>query len=221
DRAATPKRRQRLSATWFAISVVAFMLIAGVAFGLWRLVDRQPSILIVAVVPANGSPDAAAVARDLLLQLGSLRGARTDALRLTGAIDHKAQSPDFIFEGAGSNDPRDSRANLTLLTGKDRSVLWSRDFGAQSGNRIALEQSMAYTAGQVLDCALQASNPAQSRLDEQTLKLFLNGCALFGERYRSDPASVVPIFSQVVAATPGFQPAWSKLLLAEAQVTRG
>jgi tetratricopeptide (TPR) repeat protein len=79
---------------------------------------------------------------------------------------------------------------------------------------------MAYTAGQVLDCALQANSPSGERLNEQTLKLFLNGCALFGDRYRADPASVVPIFSQVIAAAPSFQPAWSKLLLAEAQHTR-
>ena len=241
ERAATTKDRKRLSAKWIGISVVAFLLIVGVAFGLWRLIDRKPSVPViagvafglwslidrkpsvpvVAVVAVADSADAAAVARDLLVKLGSLRAARTDALRLTGAVDYKAQSPDFIFEAAGSIDAKDLRANLALLTGKDRSVLWSKDFEAADGGRTALEQSMAYTAGQILDCALQASNPAQSRLDEQTLKLFLNGCALFGERYRSDPASVVPIFSKVVAATPGFQPAWSKLLLAEAQVTRG
>lgn len=218
---ARTKKRQGPSTMWLAMSALAFVLLTGAAFGLWRLIDRKPSVPVVAVAPADRSADAAALARDLLVKLGSLRSARTDALRLTAAADDSSRSADFIFEAAGSNNPRDPRANLALLTGKNRSVLWSKDFEGQGGNRTALEQSMAYTAGQVLDCALQASKPVQTGLDEETLKIFLNGCALFAERYRTGTESIIPIFSQVVAKAPRFQPAWSKLLLAEAQYTRG
>ncbi len=201
--------------------VTAMAVILAAGFGAWRLIAPRSSAPVVAVAAADQSADSEALARDLLVKLGSLRSAQTDALRLTGTTDDKPRSADFIFEASGSNDPNDLHASLALLTGKNRSVLWSKDFEVQGGNRTALKQSVAYTAGQVLDCTLQTSEPGETRLDEQTLKLFLNGCALFGERYRSDPASVVPIFSQVVAAAPHFQPAWAKLLLAEAQNTRG
>jgi len=199
------------------ILLLVSTLIAATGLLIWRLAEPSTTVPVVAVAPAQGSDEA--LARDLLVKLGSLRSAKTDAVRLTSPAPGRPVEADFIFEAAGSIDPKQSGANLALLAGKGRAVLWSRNFDVQGGNRTALEQSMAYTAGQVLDCALQANEP-RARLDEQTLKLFLNGCALFGERYRSDPQSVVPIFSQVVASAPRFQPAWSKLLLAEAQSTR-
>jgi len=196
----------------------AVILLLGIALvGWWSL--RPTPIPVVAVTAVEGSANSDALARALLVKLGSLRSARTDAVRLTAPAAGKPVRADFTFEAATSGDPKS--ANLTLLAEGGRAVLWSKDFDIQGGSRAALEQSMAYTAGQVLDCALQANAPSQTRLDEQTLKLFLNGCSLFGERYRSDPKSVVPIFSQVVSAAPKFQPAWSKLLLAEAQNTRG
>lgn len=211
----------RLPSRRLILLVAAMVVILAAGFVVWRLIEPRSPVPVVAVAASDQSADSEALARDLLVKLGSLRSAQTDALRLTGTTDDKAQAADFIFEAGGSNDPKDSHASLALLAGKNRSVLWSKDFEVQAGNRTALKQSMAYTAGQVLDCALQASEPGEARLDEQTLKLFLNGCALFGERYRSDPASVVPIFSQVVTAAPRFQPAWSKLLLAESQNLRG
>jgi tetratricopeptide (TPR) repeat protein len=220
-REAAAEDRQRPLIKWLAILAIVAVLLAAAGMAAWRFSNRSTSIPVVAVAPAAGSGDTEALARDLLVKLGSLRSARTDAVRLIAAPAGKAEHADFIFEVAGSNDPKDAEASLAFLSGKDRAVLWSKDFNIQGGNRTTLEQSMAYTAGQVLDCALQANTSSEARLDEQTLKLFLNGCALFGDRYRADPASVVPIFSQVVAASPNFQPAWSKLLLAEAQSTRG
>lgn len=219
-RAATTKDRRRPPIKWLAISAIVVVLLAAAGMAAWRFSSGSTSIPVVAVAPAAGSRNAEALARDLLVKLGSLRSAKTDAVRLTQPGAGDRGQADFIFEAAPGDDPNTS-ANLALLTGKDHSVLWSKDFEIERGNRTAVELSMAYTAGQVLDCALQANAPSQERLDEQTLKLFLNGCALFAERYRSASQSVVPIFSQIVASAPRFQPAWSKLLLAEAQNTRG
>jgi tetratricopeptide (TPR) repeat protein len=195
-----------------AVPVVGLVLFAA-GLAAWRFSHGLSSIPVVAVEPADRSPEADALVKDVLFKLGSLRAAKTDAVRLTAHDAVDARHSDFIFEAAGSN--------IALLSGSNRSILWSKDFEEQSTNKTALEQSMAYTAGQVLDCALQAKAPSQARLDEQTLKLFLNGCALFAERYRSDSASVVPIFSQVVASAPRLEAAWSKLLLAESQALRG
>ena len=114
----------------------------------------------------------------------------------------------LIFETGSNNVALSCQAGTEPFSGQ-------KDLKA-GVNRTTLEQSMAYTAGEVLDCALQASAPSQARLDEQELKLFLNGCALFSRAIsnRRIPESVVPIFSQIIASAPlGFQPAWSKLLL--------
>jgi tetratricopeptide (TPR) repeat protein len=199
---------------------LAVILLVGIAFAGWR-VFRPPQIPVVAVTSAQASASSEALARELIVKLGSLWSTRTDAVRLTAPAASGAERADLMFEVAASSNANEQSASLALLSGRGRALLWSKDFESMRGGRPALEQSMAYTAGQVLDCALQANAPSQERLNEQTLKLFLNGCALFGERYRSDPNSVVPIFTQVVAAAPKFEPAWSKLLLAEAQNTRG
>lgn len=204
--------------SWPAFAAVLILLL-GIAFIGWRLSRPEP-IPAVAVTAVKSSASSDALARELLVKLGHLRSARTEAVRITAPAAGEPVQADFIFEAAASTDPAAYGANLTLLAGGGRAVLWSKDFEAAGSNRTALEQSMAYTAGQVLDCALQANAPSQPRLDEQTLKLFLNACALFGDRYRSDPESVVPLFTQVVSAAPKFRPAWSRLLLAEAQYTR-
>ena len=203
---------------WLAVSALVLVVLAG-GLAAWRFTGRTSSEPVIAVTAADQSRSSQALARDLLAKLGSLQSARTDALELVGGAGSDPSRATFVFQGSASGDAAAPGGNLVLLSGRDRALLWSKDF--ESKNQAAFEQSMAYTAGQVLDCALQANTSSEARLDEQTLKLFLNGCALFGDRYRADPASVVPIFSEVVAAAPDFQPAWSKLLLAEAQQIRG
>ena len=203
---------KRSTSRWVAGAAVAILLVSALAFAFWRFTGRASSVPIVAVAAADSSALDQALARDLLVKLGGLWAARTDAVKLTAEARGDGMRPNYSFQAAGTS---------LSLVGKDGTLLWSKDFDAQAQNRTVLEQSMAYNAGQVLDCVLQANGPKDRRLDEQTFKLFLNGCALFGERYWADVESVVPILSQVVAAAPDFQPAWAKLLLAEAQAARG
>jgi len=198
---------------------MVLVLIAGAGLIAWRTFNR-PSLPIVAVVAADDSAHAQQLARNLLVKLGSLQSAKTDAMRLMGAEGQKDSRATLIFETSGTGTPHLSKANLALLAGTDRSVLWSKDF-RQEGNATAdLEQQMAYTAGHVLDCAVEASKPGREKINQDTLKLFLNGCSLFAEKYRTDPRSVIPIFQQIVQIAPSFEPAWRKLLLAEALEAR-
>jgi len=212
---ASPIDRNHVVRRWLAVSAVMLVLAAGLAT--WRFSGRASSGPVIAVTAADQSPSSAALARDLLAKLGSLQTARTDALELVGSGG--SANPTFVFQASASGAAANPGGNLVLLSGRDRSLLWSKDFDSAGGNQIGLEQSMAYTAGQVLDCAVQASSRS-ARLDDQTLKLFPNGCALYAERYFSDPNSVVPIFTRIVESAPASQPGWTKLLLAEAQVTR-
>ena len=208
--------RTRAGRRWLAAAALVLVVLAG-ALAVSRFSGRASSGPVIAVAAADRSPSSEALARDLLAKLGSLQAARTDALELVGSGG--SNNPTFIFQASASGAATHPGGNLVLLSGRDRSLLWSKDFESPAGNQAGLEQSMAYTAGQVLDCAVQAS-ARSAHLDDQTLKLFLNGCALYAERYFSDPSSVVPIFTRIVESAPAFQPAWTKLLLAEAQVTR-
>ena len=199
------------------VAVVAAIFAAG--FLAWQYVRPSSSVPLVAIHAAEPNGLARGYARDLLVKLGSLQGPRTDKLRLIGSDDPGTEA-DLIFEVGASGHGKQTSANLALLAGRDRSVLWSKDFQQEGSNQADLEQSMGYTAAQVLSCALEEAGTENSRLDLQTLKLFLNGCALFGERYRADPGSVQPILLQVIEKAPRFEPAWSKLLLVEAQMAR-
>jgi tetratricopeptide (TPR) repeat protein len=211
-----PARRASGRRAPILIGVIVLVL-AGVGLGLWWFRQSASAVPVVAIAPADSSPASQVLARDLLTKLGSLQAARTDALDLVGGGSGDPAKADLVFQ-ASAGGGGTSAGNLVLLSGGDRSVLWSKDFSSPGGQQ-ALEQSMSYTAGQVLDCALQARAPS-AQLDAQTAKLFLNGCALYAERSFSVPASVVPIFTQIVSSAPRFLPAWAKLLLAESQATR-
>ena len=210
------RESQAVSRRWPLFAAVAIALLVVGTFAIWRSFDNR-STPVIAVIPADRSARADEMAQNLLVKLGGLQSAKTNLLRLIGANKGEETRADFIFETSGTGSPRLSKANLALLAGKDRTLLWSKDF--QQGVDD-LEQQMAYTAGQVMDCAVEGSEPQHGRINQDTLKLFLNGCALFAEKYRTDPQSVVPIFLRIVESSPRFQPAWRKLLLAESLFTR-
>lgn len=215
-----PAPQTRASAVkWPLLATVAALLVFGAALIGWRMGNRQ-SAPMVAVMSADTSALGDRMARNLLVKLGSLQSVKTDAMRLVGADSRAERRADFIFETSGSGSPTLTQANLALLEGKDRSIVWSKDFSRGGVAGADIEQQLAYTAGQVLECAIEASGSGRARIDQERLKLFLNGCALFAEKYRTDPKAVVPIFSRITASAPRFEPAWRKLLLAEALFTR-
>ena len=106
-----------------------------------------------------------------------------------------AADADLIFKaGMGSTQ---HEANLMLLHGKDRTILWSKDFKPPSGNPSDLKQQLAYTAARVMDCTLEALNPKDKRrLDPANARLYLNGCAQFAELIGTNTAEVIPLFTK-------------------------
>jgi tetratricopeptide (TPR) repeat protein len=124
---------------------------------------------------------------------------------------------DLIFEVGGTSNDHVTEANIVLLSGKDRSVLWSKDFNQPPAKLADLEQTVAFTTGRVLDCALEGRPAEGKELPGDSFKLYLNGCAIFADAYRVDPKRVIPIFTQVVKEAPKFAAGWGKLILAEGQ----
>ena len=199
--------------TW-RIAVGSILLAMVIAFGLWWR-SAEPNVTTVAVTAADGSKVAQELSRSLLTRLGSLQAAKANAMRLVGPADQSGA--DLIFEVSGTTGRRATEANIVLLAGEDRSVLWSKEFSQPADKLADLEQQLAFTTGGVLDCALEGRSAEGPRLQLQTFRLYLNGCAILADAYRVDPRRVIPIFSQVVAQAPKFASGWGKLVLAEAQ----
>lgn len=200
------------------VAVLVAILVAGIVA--WRFGGPSTSVPLVAIHAAEATGPARGYARDLLVKLGSLQGQRTDRLLLIGSNDAEPKA-DLIVEVGASGQGKQSSANLALLAGTDRSVLWSRDFQQNESVAADLGQSMAYTAAQVLGCALEEAEQKDSRLDLQTLKLYLSGCADYAELSGTsvrEVQKVIPTLEQVTKRAPRFKPAWGKLLLAEAEV---
>ena len=168
--------------------------------------------MVLSVGPSGSGADSRALARDLLVKLGSLRSAKAGSLRLV----ESPAAANFLFQvGAGQGD-RAASATLVLMDGRSRSLLWSKEFVSPNGNPADLKQQLAYTAARVLDCAVESVNAGGKQLDQQSRTLYLNGCAKLSELIGTDPSEVLPIFLQVVERAPSFEPAWSNLLLTEA-----
>ena len=209
----TPRAARR---PWLVPVVVAALIALAAAFALWRPA-ADPDATTVAVTAGDGSKVAQQLSRSLITRLGSLQAAKTNAMKLVGPAEESGSKADLIFEVSGTTGGRATEANLVLLSGKDGSVLWSKDFHQPPDRLADLEQQLAFTTGQVLDCALEGRSAEGDRLPEESFRLYLNGCAIFADAYRVDPKRVIPIFSQVVAQAPKFAGGWGKLILAEAQ----
>ena len=203
------------SRRWLAAAMtITLVLVAAIA--LWWP-PSGPNATTVAVIAADGSQITQELSRSLLTRLGSLQAAKTDSMKLVGLAEQSGNNADLIFEVSGTSNGRATGANLVLAAGKDRSVLWSKEFSQPPDKLAELEQQLAVTTGRVLDCALEGRSAEGEQLPLQTFRLYLNGCAILADAYRVDPKRVIPIFSQVVAQAPKFASGWGKLLLAEAQ----
>ena len=167
--------------------------------------DKLP---VVAIEPADPSPEARSLSRDMLVKLGSLANVGSGRWRLveTGA----ARSPDFVFRATESGAGGEARADVILLNGKDRTLLWAREFKLPASRQNDLRQHVSLTAGRVLGCMLKARQEGGLRSD--LLRLFLNGCAASAETSGEDPVKIVAMMRKVIAQRPNFSPAWAILL---------
>ena len=211
----TETKSARWRRRWLIAGGTILLALAVATLLWWR--PTPSNVTTVAVTAADGSRLAQELSRSLLTRLGSLQAAKTDAMRLVGPTKQSSDKADLIFEVSGTGSGQAMEANIVLLAGKDRSVLWSKEFNQSPGKLADLEQQLAFTTGQVVNCALEGRSAEGRQLPQDSFRLYLNGCAILADAYRVDPSRVIPIFSQVVAQAPNFSSGWGKLLLAEAQ----
>jgi DNA-binding winged helix-turn-helix (wHTH) protein/tetratricopeptide (TPR) repeat protein len=198
------------------IGLAAVLVAVAAAIGFWAP-WADSNVTTVAVSAADGSKLAQELSRSLLTRLGSLHSAKTNAMRLVGPDDQSDDKADLVFEVNGVTSGRLTEANVVLHARENGPVLWSKEFSQPPEKLADLEQQLAFTVGRVLDCALEGRSAEGKELQQNTFKLYLNGCAILADAYRVDPKRVIPIFSQVVAEAPKFASGWGKLILAEAQ----
>ena len=202
--------------SWGLIAAGIVVLVAAALAMLWWK-SALPRGTTVAVIAADKSGVAQQLSRSLLTRLGSLQAAKAHGMRLVGPGEQSNGKADLYFEVSGTANAHVTEANIVLVAGEDRSVLWSKEFVQPPAKLADLEQQLAFTTGRVLDCALEGRSAEGALLPLQTFRLYLNGCAIFADAYRVDPKRVIPIFSKVVEQAPKFAAGWGKLILAEAQ----
>lgn len=213
-----PRASERGRTPLLPIGALAIAAIAGLAALFWQPWESKSHPPLVAVVPAGPGPAADSLAADLLIKLGVLQSSHADALQLV-ELDSRA-TPDFIIKVGSANAGSTTRANLMLVDNRADTLLWARELSDAGSNQADLRQQMAYSAAQVLDCAVQALSAENEAIKLPTLKLYLGGCANMSNLLAQDPRVAVSIFSRVVEQAPKFKGGWKKLLLAEMRIIR-
>lgn len=211
---AHPSRPAFPALPWTRIIVgIAAVLILAVAtlFVLRPRPDR--TVQTVSVLAAD--PAAAPLARDLLVQLATLQSSMSGSMRLISQGQDARKPADLLFEVSGDTRAAKPTINLVLMTGQDRTVLWSDDLAEESVSLADLKLRAAFTSARVLGCVLEGLSPGVAPLSQSVLKLYLNACALLGETYSQDSSPVIPVLEKVTQQAPGFKPAWAKLLVAQ------
>ena len=220
-------RRLGKAVTALAVALVAVALVIGILFGRpgswpWESSAPMPTVLVTAA--ANDGPSQT-LARELGAKLGGLLQSQSASMQLIGEVESSSRQPDLTLEVGRVADPGAVGAHILLIGAPDRAILWSKEFEEASGNLAELKQHTALTVAQVLGCALEGTE-SSDRLDQKTLKLYIDGCAQAAEVGAGDPHSVIATLRQVIAVlrqvvdkSPRFKAAWAKLLLVEAKAT--
>jgi tetratricopeptide (TPR) repeat protein len=163
---------------------------------------------------AAQDPASGALARDLMVKLGTLQSVQSASVQLISEADAKSVKPDLVLEVAPTSGDS-AGANLLIKRRANGAILWSQDFEKDTGNLADFKQQITYTAARVVGCAGEGVDPRRGRIDDETLKLYINSCARFAEITVTGPDAVVASLRQVVKKAPEFSVAWEKLLLAE------
>jgi tetratricopeptide (TPR) repeat protein len=213
-----PLMRER-GLRWPLVASLAVALLVVVGLAAWNLMGRSSPVPLVAVAAADSSPVSQTLSRDLLVKLGSLQSVTANAMRL---VEQRpgGEVPTLIFNIASSGSTDQPAATLALFDGKDRSLLWSKDFEQSSGKAADLKQQIAYTAALVLSCALEGLPTRGRHLDQQSLGLYLKGCAGYADKTADSLDTLEPLFAQLTRTAPTFSGGWAKLLLVEGEFAR-
>jgi TIR domain len=200
--------------TWLigALIIGLGFVILGLAIGRpWE--TARSNIPTVAVAAADGSPLSQDMARNLLVKLGSLPPDVAAAVQLPDAIGADPAA-DIRFAVNGTKEGNLIRANVSLVSGRDRTMLWSKELERSLAERSALEDALASAAGRALRCARDEASGEYGRLSKDLRPTYVNACTSLTESL-GDSDALIPQLRHVTEKAPKFRPAWVQLLTAE------
>ena len=214
--AAREKRNFRLSIPRLLGGGGALAVVA-VAVLLWQFWPGGSSATpTFAVVAADRSAPSVQLAAEVASRVAGLSDPTASDFRVVGADPGGGIDAYTLTVAAGS--PGGGPA-LTLVSGKDRAILWSSTLAPTDGNSYDRSQAVTITAHRALSCAADALSYRRETIRPDTLKLYLTGCTQFDAAYGtgSSNGAKIRLFEQVIAVAPHFAPAWSKLFALESE----
>lgn len=194
-----------------AAAALLFSVLAGLL--IWNWISR-PALAVVAVAASDAAPRSQALSSDLVVKLGTLANVGASKWELADP-QSPPSDPDLLFRVADTGSAARPQASVVLFDGRRNTVLWSREFVQAKGAEADLRLHLSLTAGHVLSCTLEAWEAGG--LGPDLLKLFLAGCADADETSNDEPGKTARAMRAIVVKAPRFKPAWSRLIVADAQ----
>lgn len=207
--AATSVIRRRL-----LVPAVALLVLVAATALYWFLGGQNSGPPTVAVVAADARPLSKDMSSNLLVKLGALQGSSSANLRLLDQSGGDSSS-DLRFTVGGAERGGRIHANIALFSGGENIMLWSKQFEQPAASRSDLEESLAFAAARVIGCAIEEASGKHGRLKDKSRRMYLNACSTMTE-IGWDTRPVVSQLREVVRDAPKFRPAWTALLVAEA-----
>jgi DNA-binding winged helix-turn-helix (wHTH) protein/tetratricopeptide (TPR) repeat protein len=212
----TPTARPSRVPALLAGALLVCALAATLLFELTRPSQARLGILVAPFQSAGPDPFTRGIAKGIANAVaGELAGSDVTVATASGpGIGADRARPALVLDGLVQADDKSLELDARVEDAGSRAVLWSANVSRPLGERHALQAQAAAKIADVLHCALNPRNFEGGRVDEQTLRLFLQACDL--ARDPASPDKVRDLFKQITVREPRVAAAWSSLALADA-----
>jgi DNA-binding winged helix-turn-helix (wHTH) protein/tetratricopeptide (TPR) repeat protein len=210
----------RAASKWRAPALVGAaigaILFAGSAWLIRGESHREPS---VGVAPTD--PGSAELARAISNGTLTTAAAYQTPLRVLDGADASMGRANFILKVAETGAGDDRKVELALVSGEDKSLLWSWSAKEPGDRATSLERQARVIGASVLTCAAETQDERNGSPDQETVKLYLDACSRFEPSTGAELKFLPDAFARVTAKAPQLRGAWSKLFLSKAEAIEG
>lgn len=194
-------------------TVTLFALL--LAAGGWLLFTPSSRVTpTLAVEPVSSNPTSAAAAREIGVRLAAMQSTNVYGFRVMAPAT-PLRRPDLALQVDRAVRSENPSVDLALVAGTDKTILWAAHFQRSRADGDDILEEAGIAATMALSCALDALSQRSERLNGDTLRLYINGCARLAGELDETAAQVIPVFEKVVEKAPRFAAGWDQLLYAE------
>ena len=153
------------------------------------------------------------LARSVALDLGRYRVGPLGSLTILAGNEKAASNADYRVEVGVSGDGSQLHVDLALSTPRDSQVLWATALEGREDRLVDLRQQAVARIGGVLSCLSEVQSQP-TKLSQEVLGLFLNGCARIVDINTAIPGEdALGTFRRITEKAPNFAPGWANLAL--------